>query len=282
MREVHISDERKPQVVFYDIELDDAKLDPYAHRVYCRIARRCAGALAGYCSESIASIADACSMSPKSVTRAFRVLIERRMIRRDHRDGQASLYVLTDKSTWIPFDKWQDMASGNRSETGQSEDTRVSQTGVGGSHRPRYPGLTDLGVGLTDLGGGSHRPTMKKNIDTKKKTREEDAPAAPSSTDEYLGNSINNALEDLYPGYATNWKTMSNLVALARRFEASPSDIEAFPAWLAENHPKKGNTVFAFLDFFADCVKSRREKPSPTRQAQRAPDWYVEAYNAVS
>ena len=100
-RGMSFKDEREPVIVHYDLELDDAGLDPYQFRAYQRIARRCTGATTGQWFESLESMAEGCKMSRPTLIRAGKVLIERGMIRRLSRQGMTSFYALADKKNWI-------------------------------------------------------------------------------------------------------------------------------------------------------------------------------------
>lgn len=86
--------------IFIHSELDDAGLDPYAFRVYCRLARRAGGQGAAW--ESVGNMADACRMSSRRARQALRTLETKGLIRRDERDGQTSVYHLLDVPTPAP------------------------------------------------------------------------------------------------------------------------------------------------------------------------------------
>ena len=64
------------------------------------------------------------------------------------------------------------------------------------------------------------------------------------------------ALEEIYPGHATNFRTMREMFDLAIKLKATTEQVRAFPVWLAEKHPKKGNSPFAFRDLFFDSLKT--------------------------
>ena len=100
-RSIKSGDRREAVVVFFDVELDDMELTPYEYRVYGRIARRAAGGHHA-CTESLDSMAIGCRMSRPTLIRAIRGLIDRRMIERESKLGNTSIYHLTDKSTWRP------------------------------------------------------------------------------------------------------------------------------------------------------------------------------------
>lgn len=106
-RGIKVTDEREAVIVHYDIELDDAQLDPFQFRAYQRIARRCAGSANGKCTESLLAMATSCLMSRPTLVRALKVLIQRRMIARQSKIGLTSHYALLDKKNWLSFEKWQ-------------------------------------------------------------------------------------------------------------------------------------------------------------------------------
>lgn len=99
-REIQSGDLRKRATAYFDIELDDAGLDPYAFRAYCRIARRAAGHDSGSCTESVENMAQGCQMSRPTMVRALADLLRRGMIQRVRRHGYTSVYVLLDKTQW--------------------------------------------------------------------------------------------------------------------------------------------------------------------------------------
>ena len=102
-RSISAADARIPVVVFYDVELDDAGLNPYEFRIYQRIARRSGG---GHhdCTESLKSMADGCKMSIRQAIRSVQGLLRRRMIERSKKLGKTSHYLLLDKSKWVSSD----------------------------------------------------------------------------------------------------------------------------------------------------------------------------------
>ena len=104
-REIQSGDQRKKAIAYFDIELDDAGLEPYAFRAYCRIARRAAGHDSGTCTESVENMAQSCHISRPSMVRALRTLIRRQMIGRVQRRGYTSVYVLLDKEQWLHPDQ---------------------------------------------------------------------------------------------------------------------------------------------------------------------------------
>lgn len=246
MRNIEVSDEREPVIVHYDIELDDAGLDPYSFRIYARIVRRCAGAGSGKCSESLQSMADSCQMSRAAVGRAIRVLVKRKMVARKSRVGQTSYYALIDKKHWIDLPENDD----------NDKPTRLPQR--------QDPAPTETGVSPTETGPGSHRDT--------KNTREHKEEKMP------VVDGLGDALAEMYPGYAENWKVMRELASLVFRLKAGTSDVRRFPDWLKQHHPMKANTPFAFRDLFHESVKKVQATSRPA--VSKMPDWYREIYDA--
>lgn len=101
--EYNIVDYRSPVIAYFDIELDDAMLSPYAARAYMRIARRCAGGNR-QCTESVANMATGCRMSERKMYDALKELASRKMIIMDSRPGTTSIIGLLGKESWLPFE----------------------------------------------------------------------------------------------------------------------------------------------------------------------------------
>jgi hypothetical protein len=158
-KEIAFMDEREPQVVLYDIELDDAALDPYQFRAYQRIARRCAGKNTGECFEKLEIMATSCKMSSSQLKRSLRVLIERRMIIRRSEPGKPSHYALLDKKHWITFAEW---SKKHTNPALPEPPTQLSQS--------YHPALPEPHPALPELPPGSDRADMKN---TKKNTNKE-------------------------------------------------------------------------------------------------------------
>lgn len=237
-REVSFTDERQPLIVFYDIELDDAGLDPYQFRIYQRIARRCAGQQKGSCTESLEAMAAACKMSRPTVIRAIKVLIQRGMIRRESRQGSTSFYALTDKKNWIPYAEWEVKY---RPEPGKPE-SRVNNDLV--NQRVRGSKPESQGVSTRESGGGSVVYTKNTNEEYKRERETCD--------------SLASLLCELYavPENA-GWHMRDKLQSLAIQLDglnAKPAEVRAF--W--EYRSKK-----PALNYFAgDFTTWRASQPS--------------------
>lgn len=95
--ELHVTDMRRRGITI-DFEFDDLGLDPYAFRVYARLVRR-AGTPKG-AFESVEEMAKGCRMSPRRVHDALRDLEARRLVVKESRKGQTSVFQITDKSLW--------------------------------------------------------------------------------------------------------------------------------------------------------------------------------------
>jgi hypothetical protein len=81
--------------------LDDAGLDVYAFRVFCRILRR-AGDGRGACYESLPRMAAALGIWRLTVRRAVRDLAERGMVRVESRPGRTGLLTPLPPEGWRP------------------------------------------------------------------------------------------------------------------------------------------------------------------------------------
>jgi hypothetical protein len=67
---------------------------------------------------------------------------------------------------------------------------------------------------------------------------------------------LGTALEDSFPGHATNIRTMKELYELAKRVQGTAEHVRGFEGWLAECYPMKANGIFTFKDLFPACVKA--------------------------
>ncbi|MBD2653125.1 helix-turn-helix domain-containing protein [Synechocystis sp. FACHB-383] len=86
---------------FITSDLDDFGLDPYAFRIYGRIARR-AGGRHG-CFESIDNMAKACHMNRDTAYKAIKTLLKHQLIVKETHKGKTSNYWLTPREQWIPL-----------------------------------------------------------------------------------------------------------------------------------------------------------------------------------
>lgn len=241
-RSISANDQRQAPFVYFDVELDDANLNPYEFRIYSRIARR-AGGGDHYCSESLSSMASGCQMSTRSVIRAIQELAKRRMIRRVAKQGEVSRYALLDKKYWIASDS-------------------QSQVVVTHSHGGCDSQSLDLCPTVTGGVTHSHTKNTKKKT-TKKTSKETEAPASP----EPAGISANHpaiqfvrSITSRYPDKAL-WQSIAELLGesfdqeRARRCYASwvgRGWNKMNFGWLFEwykngepQQPMKGNTTYA-------------------------------------
>lgn len=118
----------------------------------------------------------------------------------------------------------------------------------------------------------------RKKINLLKKGGRKDAPPSLTTPPPENGHAITTALEDAYPGHATNFRTIAQLFDLAVRVKASPADVAGFHGWLKANYPMKADTPFAFLDLFPEFVKTRSSEKK--RDYVTAPDDYKRRYYA--
>lgn len=260
-REVSFTDERQPLIVFYDIELDDAGLDPYQFRIYQRIARRCAGQQKGSCTESLEAMAAACKMSRPTVIRAIKVLIQRGMIRRESRQGSTSFYALTDKKNWIPYTEWE---AKYRPEPGKPE-SRVNNDLV--NQRVRGSKPESQGVSTRESGGGSVVYTKNTNEEYKKRERESPPPSE----------SVASVWQEVF-GEMIHIHAQENL-------ESAVSDMQAFrrvlEIWKTNGYSRRNLT--AMLDCYAkEVLKSIPVNRAPVPQTIQAPADYARFYERAA
>jgi len=84
---------------FIHSQLDDFGLKPSEFRVYCHVARRDGNEGAW---SSVAKMARVCRLHPQTVRRALRTLTEHRLLEREVRHGETTVYRVTPLLTWQP------------------------------------------------------------------------------------------------------------------------------------------------------------------------------------
>lgn len=120
----------------------------------------------------------------------------------------------------------------------------------------------------------NHKPTLLSSSSSSSSSKEEGKP--PAFSDE--PSPIFTALENIYPGHATNFRTMSELFVLAEKLGATPAQVLNFPNWLETNYPKKAHSPFAFKDLFDRSLKngngnhSQQSLPAPKFNCNRCQD----------
>lgn len=128
--------------------------------------------------------------------------------------------------------------------------------------------------------------TIKKEYKTKEERRGEEkaSPRATSSPEEpkAIVEGLGETLEDLYPGHATNFKTMRELQDLVHRVSGTINQVKAFDGWLKARYPMKANTPFTFKDLFPVMVKesaatSSTSKPKAKYCGQCNSGWMMNA-----
>lgn len=107
-------------------------------------------------------------------------------------------------------------------------------------------------------GVGQPVPLIKKEVQITELQNTEGKPSRVLV--EIVPDGITDALEEIYPGHATNFRTIRQMYDLALRLNATAADVRKFPGWLKTNHPKKADSPFAFLDLFNKSLPEK--KPS--------------------
>lgn len=124
-------------------ELDDLDLDPYEFRAYAHMVRR-AGKQSGKGEhwESVEESAKHCRMDPKTYRRALAGLVERRLVTREDRAGQTSVYRLTAPKLWRPLPKTVEVAARTPATSGTPTESGSPTTSGRGT--PATSGRTPL------------------------------------------------------------------------------------------------------------------------------------------
>jgi hypothetical protein len=132
------TDERE-QPIFIHHELDDAGLDPYAFRIYCRIARR-AGTGGDGCTESIRNMADGCEMSYKRAKKALKTLQVRGMIAIANRPGYTNEVTLLTRGKGGEADAGDPRDPGGENAPGAKSPPGETNGGTRGRNQRGDPG----------------------------------------------------------------------------------------------------------------------------------------------
>jgi hypothetical protein len=155
----------------------------------------------------------------------------------------------------------------------QTESARQSQSveQTRGSllNRPGVVSPTDQRWSVQQTGGSqSNRPEVVCSTDTQKpeenqkktrgKTRGKTSPPPTAAPHGELGT----ALEDVFPGHATNFSTMRELAEFALSLKATAADVRAFPSWLAARYPTKALSPWAFKDLFHVSLAGQPQPPT--------------------
>lgn len=100
--DIAVNDERYDLPFMVHSQLDDLDLDPFEFRAYAHMVRR-AGGYQGEHYESVDEGAKRCRMNSKTYRKALAGLVARRLVTREERTGQTSVYRLTPPTEWREF-----------------------------------------------------------------------------------------------------------------------------------------------------------------------------------
>jgi len=257
-RGMSFQDEREPLIVHYDIELDDAGLDPYQFRAYQRIARRCMGAPKGQCFESLESMAIGCKMSRPTLVRSIKVLIQRGMIRRLSRQGATSYYALTDKKHWVNL---ADYEAQKERQPGKPQSRVTSEPG-----KPESQGVVNHRTttrSTTEPGGGSVVYTKKTHEENTEGDKEERV-RSPLS--------ITQLLIAAYQNIATTYREQTDLTNQAILLESGQHAIEEVEEWLTSRRSLSSINFIArdFKTWLANKQRSGARSISSSAETDKA------------
>lgn len=124
---------------------------------------------------------------------------------------------------------------------------------------------------------GQPVPLIKKEVQSTELQNTEGKPAPVLV--EVTPDGITDALEEIYPGHATNFRTIRQMYDLVLKLNATAADVRRFPAWLEANHPKKADSPFAFLDLFSKSLPEKKpSQVSTSSGVVKAPANYADFY----
>lgn len=138
-----VADDRNDLPFMVHSELDDLDLDPFEFRAYAHMVRR-AGRQGGRGEhwESVDESAKHCRMDPKTYRRALQGLVERRLVTREDRPGQTSVYRLTSPKAWRPLPQTVGVQPSTPTENGRG--TTSGRGAEKGRGTPTKSGRTPL------------------------------------------------------------------------------------------------------------------------------------------
>lgn len=206
-----VEDERRDLPFMVHSELDDLDLSPHEFRVYAHLVRRANDSRGEYW-ESIEAGAKHCRMNAKTYRAALASLVDLRLLTREDRPGETSVYRLTPRSAWLaaPTKSGGGTKNGRGTESGRGTPTENGRTPL--------PKTVDKGNPLKGVPGRESQKTYTREPKPKKPAKKKTEPT----------HEFNPATVDLPPQFdrerftdfcATRLKIKSPMTTIAlRRF----------------------------------------------------------------
>lgn len=157
----HVEDERRDLPFMVHSELDDLDLSPHEFRVYAHLVRRANDSRGEYW-ESIEAGAKHCRMNAKTYRAALASLVQLRLLTREDRPGETSVYRLTPRSAWLatPTKSGRATENGRGTESGRGTPTKNGRTPL--------PKTVDKGNPLKGIPGRESPKTSTRENKPKK------------------------------------------------------------------------------------------------------------------
>ncbi len=116
-----------------------------------------------------------------------------------------------------------------------------------------------LGESRSTENGLSYK--KESSISYLKQVREEETPFStlsivpPSNQPEAFPDTVSDALNEIFPGYADDEKKMMPFVALVQKLHGRPVDVRNWPDWFATKHPASMQSTTNFRESFHRMMK---------------------------
>jgi len=164
------------------------------------------------------------------------------------------------------------IAESDNQEQAESSPAKQSRARLHNMHYQTQRGLAEPSKAKPSLAQPSHTDmhtcmqTKEKKIPPPKIPYTPPAPlpvlvgGGDTTPDTDVG-TVFDALAEIYPGYANNWKILEGLSKLAIDLGATPGQIRAFPAWMKRFHPRSTNNNWNFRALFPESLKPVEMEP---------------------
>lgn len=256
-------------------EADDANIDTYAFRVYCRLIRRAGSGGEGTAWESVPNMASACSMSVSKLRRSLRTLETRRMITGQPRVGSTTEYIIN------PVNQWAKDPEGNSGKKESSSEAAGNPTKdatpVPRTAPPRYQ------VPPPPVPGTAKEEPSKKNPEKRELSSKNPTAQDPTEALSLLDHALLNPDSPEARHYLTmhghtvdntpTWQMKTYLAKMLGNHEASHKQVqEGIPRWAQTHTLEETRTAWSEA---AERYKLERAAGN----AKRRLFWFVDILN---